>query len=78
MLLEEEFDNEDESENSDNQAIEEIDLPKRYTIGVKPKSIFELVLKFTPNVTESSEKRQLDLPVEIKGGGKPDGIKRVI
>ncbi len=58
------------------QEEEEEDRGKNYTIVVPPNAEFALLLKFTPDIT-NHERRKIPLPLEIKGVGKTNDIRRV-
>ncbi len=52
-------------------------LGKNYMIVVPPNAEFTLLLKFTPDIT-IHERRKIPLPIEIKGVGKTNDVRRVI
>lgn len=68
---------ENQSDEEDETPVEEVELSKNYKIGVPAMSKFVLLLKFTPDVTIHG-KRSIQLPIEIKGAGKTNDVKRVI
>ena len=55
----------------------EAEQGRKFKIGVPAKSKFILWLKFTPDIT-IHDKRVIPLPIEIRGVGKTNGIRRSI
>ena len=69
-------DNRSDDEESIPEPADESELTRNYKIVVPRQSKFALSLKFTPEITVHG-KREITLPIEIKGAGKTAGIKRV-
>ena len=75
--MDEAAENEEGSEDEEERPPEEEDNQgKNYMISVPANAEFVLLLKFTPDIT-NHERRKIPLPIEIKGVGKTNDIRRV-
>lgn len=67
---------ENQSDDEEEENIPEAELSKNYKIGIPAGEKFGLLLKFTRDISQS-EKREILLPIEMKGVGKIPELKRV-
>lgn len=67
----------DEEEEEQEKLEEEQEQCRKFLIGVPKNSKFIMHLKFTPDIT-IHDKRRIPLPIEIKGVGRTNDIRRDI
>jgi hypothetical protein len=66
-----------QSDDDEPEPIDSPELSKNYKIVVPRQQKFVLLLQCTPDITYHG-KRQIQLPIEIKGAGKTPDLRRVL